>query len=237
MKNVIVLAHRELMSLLFSPIAYLTAAGFLVMTGILFMTKTLVPGQESYIGPLFTSMAAVFVLCIPVLTMRLLADEYATGTIETLMTAPVTDAEVVISKWLSAYVFYVALLVLTLVHVLVMALYGSVDLGVMFVAYLGMLLLGGLFVAVGVFASSITRYQLVAAIVGIGLLSVLTFVAEITSLVWPNARAILAYMNVLAQFDVFSRGILDTSGLIFFLSTTAFFLFLSVKVVESKRWR
>src|SRR5262245_37846562 len=169
MNRLTALTQRELMAYLFSPIAYLTAFGFLVLTGILFIYTTLVPGQESTISPLFTTMAWVFVLCIPVLTMRLLADEYATGTIETLMTAPVTDVEVVLSKFLGVFIFYCMLLATTLVHVGFVAKYGKLDIPVTLVAYLGMLLLGAMYSAVGVFASACTRHQLVAAITGIGL--------------------------------------------------------------------
>src|SRR5262249_23129677 len=168
MNRLMALTQRELTAYMFSPIAYLTACGFLVLTGILFIYTTLVPGQESTIAPLFTTMAWVFVLCIPVLTMRLLSDEYATGTIETLMTAPVTDVEVVVSKFLGVFFFYCVLLATTLVHVVLMAYYGKLDVAVTIVAYLGMLLLGALYAAVGVFASALTRFQLVAALVGIG---------------------------------------------------------------------
>ena len=237
MSRVIALTQREVMAYLVSPVAYLTAFAFLVMTGLLFTQQTLVPGQESTIGPLFGTMASIFVLCLPVLTMRLMADEYATGTIETLMTAPVTDAEVVLSKFLGVLAFYCLLLATTAVHITTMAKFADLDIGVTIVSYIGLLLLGGLYAAVGIFASACTRYQLVAALLGIGLLSALTFLTSYLSLAWPEARGVLSHVNVLGQFELFSRGVLDSAAVVYFLSGTALFLFLAVKVVESKRWR
>jgi ABC-2 type transport system permease protein len=237
MKNVAALTQREFFGFIFSPIAYLTGFAFLLLSGVLFTYTTLIPGNESSIRPMFSVMASVFVLCVPVLTMRLLSDEYATGTIETLMTAPVSDAEVVLSKFLGVFLFYCVLVALTILHVAMIAVFGQLDVGVTLVAYLGLLLLGGLYAAVGVFTSACTRYQLLAALAGIGLLSCLTFLTDYLSLQFPGARHVLGYLNVLGQFDIFSRGILDTAALAYFLSGTAFFLFLAVKVVESKRWR
>lgn len=237
MRNIGALSQREFRAYVYSPIAYGTAIVFMVVTGVLFVYTTLVPGNESSLRPLFTAMASVFVLCVPVLTMRLLADEYASGTIETLMTAPVTDTEVIVSKFLGVLGFYCALLAPTVIYLGFIAHYGKLDVGVTLVAYLGMVLLGALYSAVGVFASACTRYQLLAAIGGIGLLSCLTFLTDYISLQFPGSRGVLSYLNVLGQFDVFSRGIFDTAGVVYFLSVTALFLFLAVKVLESRRWR
>jgi len=237
MRNVVALTQRELSAYLYSPIAYLAGFAFLLLTGLLFIYTTFIPGQESTVTPLFTAMASAFVLCLPILTMRLLSDEYATGTIETLMTAPVKDVEVVLSKFLGVWLFYCMLLAPTLIHVALIAVYGQLDWGVTLVAYLGMLLLGALYAAVGVFASACTRYQLVAAIFGVGLLAALTFLTDFMSRQWPGMRHILAYLNVGGQFDDFSQGFFDTTALVYFVSGTAFFLFLASKVLESKRWR
>lgn len=237
MRNVIALTQREFTTYIYSPIAYLTAFAFLVLTGILFTQNTLLPGEESTVRPLFFAMGSLFVFCVPILTMRLLSEEYASGTIETLMTAPVTDWEVILSKFLGVFLFYAGLVALTVIHLLVIAIFGQIDVGVTLVAYLGLLLLGAFYSSVGLFASACTRYQLLASVVGVGVLAILTFVTDFLSLQFPAARGVLGKVNVRGQFDVFCRGIFDTASLVYFLSLTVFFLFLATKVLESKRWR
>ncbi|MFO0973046.1 MAG: ABC transporter permease [Phycisphaerae bacterium] len=238
MRNVVPLTQRELAASFFSPVAYIVAAVFLVASGNLFLGETLLPGREASVRPMFDGMARLLVFAIPLLTMRSLAEEFSTGTIETLMTAPVSDVEVILGKFLGVFVFYAALLVTTLLHVVLVTVYGGADAAVILLAYLGMLLLGALFIAVGLFASALTRYQLVAALVGMGILSVFTFVVDQLGR-WRSGawRSVLGYVNVLGHFDEFSKGLLDTRSIVFLLSLTVLFLFLSVKVLESKRWR
>lgn len=237
-RNVTALTQRELAASFLSPVAYIVAAIFLVATGYLFMTNTLVENDEATIRPMLNGMAWLLVFAIPLLTMRVLADEFAVGTIETLMTAPVSDVEVVFGKFLGVLVFYAALLAATLVHVVLLFTYGANDVGVAVYGYVGMLLIGALYVAVGVFSSALTRHQLLAAMIGIGLLSLFTLVVDALA-GWGggNWRLVLSYVNILHQFEDFSKGIFDTKAVVFFLSSTVFFLFLAVKTLESRRWR
>lgn len=238
MRNVAALTQRELAAIFLSPVAYVVAAVFLVASGYLFMSNTLIEGGEASMRMMMNSMAWLLVFAIPMLTMRLLADEFATGTIETLMTAPVTDVEVVLGKFLGALVFYLALLLTTVVHAYLVFRYGAQDLGVVIYGYIGLILLGAAYVAVGLFASSLTRYQLVAALIGMGLLAAFTVVVDtLATYQGGQWRVVLSYVNVLHHFQDFSKGIFDTKALVFFISTTLFFLFLSVRVLESKRWR
>lgn len=238
MRNVTALTQRELATTFLSPVAYIVAAVFLVTTGYLFMTNTLVEGAEASVRTMLDSMAWLLVFAMPLLTMRVLADEFAAGTIETLMTAPVTDVEVVFGKFLGVLVFYLALLATTLAHVILLFAFGATDVGVVIYGYLGMILLGGLYAAVGVFASSLTRHQLLAAITGMGVLSLFTLVVDAFA-AWRGGswRNVLGYINILHQFEDFSKGILDTKSVVFFISGTIFFLFLAVKAMESRRWR
>jgi len=238
MTRVAALTQRELAATFLSPVAYIVAAVFLVASGYLFMSNTLIEGGEASMRFMLESMAWLLVFAIPMLTMRVLADEYATGTIESLMTAPVTDVEVVIGKFLGVLIFYVALLLTTVVHVVLLFKYGAEDLGIVMYGYLGMVLLGAMYVSVGLFASSLTRYQLVAALIGMGILAIFTVLVNgLASWKGGQWRVVLGYVNVFHHFKDFSRGILDTGSIVFFLSTTLFFLFLAVKVMESKRWR
>lgn len=237
-RSISALTQRELATNFLSPVAYIVGAVFLVATGYLLMSNTLIEGEPASVRPLFDSMAWLLVFTVPLLTMRVLSEEFASGTIETLMTAPVTDLQVVLGKYLGVMFFYVALLVATIMHVVLLSLYGGLDYGVVLYGYLGLALLGSLYVAVGVFASSLTRHQLLAAIVGIGVLSVFTMVVDAFA-TWQGGqwRTVLSYINILHHFEDFSKGIFDTKAILFFVSGTLFFLFLAVKVLESRRWR
>lgn len=238
MRNVVPLAQRELAASFYSPVAYIVAAVFLFATGYLFMTRTLVEGGEATMRVLFDGIAILLIFAVPMLTMRLLADEFASGTIEALMTAPVTDVEVVLGKFLGVMAFFAALIVSTAVYAIILMMHGGRDLGAVLYGYLGMLLLGAFYVSVGLFASAITRYQLVAALVGIALLGLLTTAMDyFAGLAGGDWRTTLSYVNVLHHFEDFSKGLFDTQSIVFFIAATLFFLFLAVKVLESRRWR
>jgi ABC-2 type transport system permease protein len=233
------ITQRELAGLFFSPIAYVVGFVFLALTSSYFINEVLVAGNEASLRPLFERMAGLLVFALPLLTMRLIADEYASGTIETLMCAPVSDAGVVLGKFFGTFLFYGVLLAATLVHAGVMAVYASPIFSVTVVGYLGMLLLGGLFIAVGVFASSCTRHQLLAAMLSVAVLALFTFVvdygAEYAPEIW--LRQVCANVNVLWAFSDFAKGTIDSKSVIFFVSGIVFFLFLATKVMESRRWR
>ncbi len=238
MTKTLVLARRELASYFVSPMAYIVAALFLMGSGGWFFSEIFRQGNEASLRVLFDGMAMMMVAAVPLLTMKLISDELRSGTIETLMTAPVTEVEIVLGKFLGVLALYVILLAGTAVYLVLMALYGQPDAGVAVMGYVGMLLLGTAFIAVGVFASTLTRYQLVAAIIGIAVLALFTLVMP-----WMVRTAsaplnhLAARLNVMAYFQDFSRGTFDSRGLVFFLGSAVLFLFLSVKTLESRRWR
>lgn len=238
MKKALVLARREMAGYFFSPMAYIIAALFLLSSGLWFFHKIFVPGNEASMRPLFEAMAYIMVFAVPLLTMRLLSDEFRSGTIETLMTAPVTETEVIVGKFLGVMCFYIVLLACTGVFLALIALYGQADLGVAVMGYLGMLLLGSAFVAVGVFGSSMTPHQLVAAIVSLSILATFTILMQVLATHGPEPiNYIAGRLNAMTYFRDFSRGVFDSRGVVYFLSATALLLFLSVKTLESKRWR
>ena len=232
------IARRELAGYFFSPMAYVIGSLFLLASGLLFFVFIFVPGNEASLRDLFNVMAYIMILTVPLLTMKLISDELRSGTIETLMTAPVTDAEVILGKFLGVMVFYLVLLAGTGVFLVLMIAYGQPDAGVAVMGYIGMILLGAAFISVGIFASTLTPHQLVAAIVAIAILA--GFVLPMKWLVeyGPSPLNDLAgRLSAMRYFEDFSRGIFDSRGLVFFLSATAMFLFLSVKTLESRRWR
>lgn len=238
MRKTLVLAHRELASYFVSPMAYIIGAMFLMVSGGIFFYTIFIQGNEASLRELFDRMAQLMVAAVPLLTMKLISDELRSGTIETLMTAPVTEAEIVLGKFLGVLGLYVILLAMTLVYLVLMALYGQPDTGVAVMGYLGMVLLGAAFIAVGVFASTLTRYQLVAAIIGIAVLAMFTLVMPwMVRSAAPPLNHVAARLNVMVYFQDFSRGVFDLRGAMFFLGGMALFLFLSVKSLESRRWR
>lgn len=248
-RKTLVVARRELAGYFFSPVAYVIGAAFLAGSAFVFFfglevfgvpvfSAVLKRGSEATLRPLFEVMAYIMIFAAPLLTMRLMADEFHSGTIETLMTAPVTDTEVILGKFLGVLGFYAVLLATTVVFLALMSGFGKADAGVAVAGYLGMLLLGAAFLSVGLLASTTTNYQIVAAIISVAILAAFSVLMQlVVTHAGAPLNALAAKLNVMAYFKDFSRGVLDIRGLAFFISATALFLFLSVKTLESRRWR
>lgn len=239
MRNTIAIMQRELLSLFCSPIGYIVITGFLLLTGVIVLvTDSFGPGKPATLRSVFDFTPYVLTIIVPAICMRAISDEYRNGTIETLMTAPVSDTEVVLGKYFATVIFYAIMLGATLVYLVMMAIYGKPDIGASLASYLGLLLMGMAFAAFGIFTSSVTRNQIVAWIVGaVPLMLFVWFAAFIVRVVEGPLRDTFQRFNVMQHLDQFNRGLLTTESIVFFLGMTAFFLFASVKVVESRRWR
>jgi ABC-2 type transport system permease protein len=183
MKKILTIARREMAGYFFSPLAYVVGALFLCVCGFKFAPPPaflsgsrewfiLVPHQQASLRSLFEMMGLAMVVAAPLLTMRLISEETNSGTIETLLTAPVTDTQVILGKFLGVLLFYLTMLGSTLVFLLLMLAFSVPDPGVIVLGYLGMILLGAAFLSVGLFASTLTRHQILAAAVAIAILSV-----------------------------------------------------------------
>lgn len=239
MRNTLAISQRELLSIFCSPIAYIVIFGFLFVTGVLvWMTDSFSPGKPATLRGVFFWTPLVLTVIIPAITMRMISEEYRSGTIESLMTAPVTDAQFVIGKFLAGLVFYVVMLAATLIYIVMMLFFGNPDLGAAFSGYLGLLMVGLPFLAFGVLTSSLTKNQIIAWILAWMPLMLLAFmafyVAPMATGIW---RTILQNVNVMQRFEQFNQGQVWTDSLIFFIGTTAVFLFCAIKVVETRRWR
>jgi ABC-2 type transport system permease protein len=235
-----VIARRELSSFFYSPVAYVAMFLFLMAAGYLFW-HDFVPGQPAGMRNIFDWMVWLLVFIIPVLSMGLLSQEWSSGTIEPLMTAPVGESDVVIGKFLGGVGFFLVLLVPTLLYVLLLRIYSQVDLGPIFSGYVGIILVGALFVSIGLFCSSVTRSQVVAAVLAVAILFLITIVP------WAAMRSEgstlgarwrkVADQGVYNRYADFSRGVIDTGHVVFFIALTVVFLFLTIKVLESRRWK
>ena len=238
MHNITTMVRRELGAYFLSPIAYAVSGVFLFATGLAFALGTFRNGAEASLRSLiefWTMLILVFVL--PMLTMRLLSEEFRSGTIETLMTVPISETEIVMGKFLGATVFYIILLASLLLYPIVLSFFGPVDPALLACNYIGLLLLGALYISVGLFFSACTKHQIIAVLLSFALLALMTFASQgLAQKVegWP--RALLQHVSVRTHFFDFVRGMVDMNHVVFFLTTTALFLFLTVKRVEMRRW-
>lgn len=246
MKAVWATFTRELRAYFFSPLAYVVLFFFLVVNGFIFSTIVTYLNDPRFAagrpldlffgGSIFFWLVLLFLT--PVLTMRLLSEELRTGSIEVLMTAPVTEGQVVTGKYLAALVFYLFLWFPTLAYAGILAYYSEVDWGPIASGYLGIAGIGALFLAVGLFASAMTRSQLLAAIITFALLMFLFVFGLLEDIVNNDAaRQTLGYVNLLNHMDDFNKGIVDTRRLVYYLSGVVFFLFLTSRALEDRKWR
>lgn len=242
MIKIVALVRRELSVYFISPVAYIVLTGYLVACG-WFFTAGVISAVEQKISLVFAGTFEVIsylaIMITPVVTMRLIAEEKNSGTIESLMTAPVSDVQVVISKFIGALTFFTFLLLPTLAYVAIVRHYAAVDWGATLTGYAGLMLFLAFLVSIGLFISSIAGSQMVAAVVTLILMVGLLMVSIYQSTVDPGSPLWIAltYLDVAQRNAGFARGILDTRDLIFFGFGTAFFLFGSTLVLESRRWR
>ena len=239
MRNIVTMARRELGAYFLSPIAYAVATVYLFSTGLAFGLGTFRNGAEASLRTLFEFwILLILVFVLPMLTMRLLSEEFRSGTIETLITAPISEVEVILGKFFGAFVFYLILLATLLLYPIVLSMYGPVDGQLLVCNYIGLLLTGALFISVGLFFSVCTRHQIVAVIFSFALLALMTFASHGLAQVvegWP--RAVLQHLSVRTHFFDFVRGMVDMNLVVFFMTMTALFLFLTVKRLEMWRWQ
>ena len=238
-----------------SPVAYVVFTFFLLISGWFFsqiflyysdisMRSFMQPGMaqslnitESVMRPLFTNMSVVLLFFMPMLTMRLFAEEKKAGTMELLLTYPVRDGEVLAGKFLAAAALYVILLGLTLVYPGLIAYFTRVEWGPILTGYLGLVLTGATFLAVGVLVSSLTENQIVAGFGTFGVLLGLWIIGWGAEFAGGNLRAVLQYLSITEHMDTFSRGLIDTKDLVYYASAVALALFLTLRSLDSKRWR
>ena len=238
MGKVLLLTRREVSSYFVSPIAYVAMALFLVISGFFFALADFRPGAPAAMRSIFEVMMIILVFVIPIVTMRSISEERRTGTLETLLTAPVTDTQVVVAKFLGCWIFYLAMLAPTLLYLAALASFGNPDYGPVASGYIGLALLGALYVAVGILASSLTSNQVIAAVVGFVVLIVLALLGPWVGAAVPSPwRGIVQQASIRMHYIDFSQGVVDLVHVLYFVVLTLYALFITVKVLESRRWR
>lgn len=238
MKNVWTITWRELNSYFVSPIAYVVDAAFLLITGVLF-SLIVTSSMEASLSGAFGNVTFILILVAPILTMKLLAEEVRMGTLELLLTSPVDDWQVVVGKYLGSLIlFAVMLLAPTLVYVVFLVAFGQPDYGPLLSGYLGVLLLGGAFLAVGVLASSLTQNQVVAGFLGIVVLLLMWISDALSRIVGGGAVGdALTYLSITQHYNDFLSGTIATQNIIYPLSVIAVSLFIATQVLQTRRWR
>jgi len=253
LRNVMAIAGKELRGYFSSPIAWVMMGLFAVIFGYfytVYLTFFVRESMQSQFGgggavninarmirPLLSNASVLILFILPMVTMRTYSEEKRSGTIELLLTSPLKDIEIVLGKFLGAVGLYAALLAVTMLYMIILFVYGNPDWRPVLGGYLGLLLLGSCFLAMGLFISSLTKNQMVAGAATFVVFLLFWIINWFADSVGPTAASVLNYLSITQHFDDFGKGIIDTKHLIFYLSFISFGLFLTVKSVDTERWR
>jgi ABC-2 type transport system permease protein len=256
MRNILAIAQKELKSYFSGPIAYIAIGLWALLYGYFFvailqffvrqsmqMSQMGMQGPQTMnvnqqlIRPLLQNVTIMILFVMPMVTMRTYSEEKRSGTIELLLTAPLTDFQIIMGKFLGAMALYAVMLAVTTIHIALLFVYGHPEVKPILTAYLGLFLLGGCFISMGLLISSLTKNQIVAGMVTFAVFLLLWIITWIGSFSGPTVDALTQYLSIIDHLDDFSKGVVDTKHLIYYLSFITFGLFLTAKSVDSERWR
>ena len=226
---------KEVKSYFYSPIAYVMIGLFTILTSIFFTLGNL-QNQSSDLNSLLQNSIIFLCFIIPILTMKIIAEDRKNGTDVLLITSPVSIISVVLGKFLASYFVFVVLTVISFIYPIILVIFGAKITSVMILGYLGFLLLGAAFISVGIFASSLTESQVVAAIIGIVAIVIMIMADSIATSIGGFIGVVLGWFSLLTRYEDFKNGILSLSPIVYYLSFTAVFLFLAVRMIEKRRW-
>jgi ABC-2 type transport system permease protein len=233
--NIFAIFRRELRSYFNSPVAYVVIVVFLAIIG-WFFTSNLFLMNIASLRVMFELVPLVFLFFVPAITMRLLAEEKKSGTLELLTTKPVLDAEIILGKFLAAWALLAAALVPTLLYVVTLAVLGSPDLGPVVTGYLGLLLMGAVYIGIGLFASSLTENQIVAFIVSFLIVLALFLMDKILMYVPEGIASTVEFLGIDYHFSNIARGVIDSRNVIYFLSLLGFSLTCATVSLGRRKW-
>src|SRR5580765_8568401 len=252
MRNILAIEGKELRGYFSSPIAYVVIGLFALIFGWFFYVPLSFFNRQSMqmsmgmggtlninqmlIAPMLTNAGVVILFLMPMITMRTYSEEKRSGTMELLLTSPLTDAQIILGKFLGVLGLYAAILGITLFHIAILFIYGSPAWKPVVTGYLGLFLMGASFLSVGLLISSLTKNQIVAGIATFSVVLMLWVINWMGSFVGPTTQAVLSHLSITDHLDDFARGVLDTKHLVYYLSFIAFGLFLTAKAVDSERW-
>jgi ABC-2 type transport system permease protein len=251
-RNIIAIADRELRAYFSSPMAYIIIGFFLLPFGVFFylyltafVRQSLQQAQfggamninQQVIRYVLQNASVIILFIMPMITMRTYSEEKRSGTIELLLTSPLTDIEIILGKFFGALGLYIAMLACTLLYIGILFVYGNPEWRPLFAAYLGLLLMGGAFVSIGLLISSTTNNQIVAGVVTFIVFLLFWIIGWFADTAGPTIGPLTSWLSITEHFDDFSKGIIDTKHVLYYLSLITFGLFLTQKSVDSERWR
>ena len=239
MRTVHAVAWKEIQIYFSSPTAYIVAMIFLALASFFFVRDLSSPFPQASMSSFFQGATIILILLAPTLTMRLLAEEQKLGTIELLLTSPVRDWEIVVGKYLASLVFLLGTVVPTVYFVILLVIFADPDPGPIFSGYLGLALYGAAALSIGLLASTLTNNQIVAAVVAMGILLLLFFADFAAGIFEPSglAATIINEIGLRSHFDDFEKGVIDTKDIAYYLLLTVFSIFVTIRALESRRWR
>jgi ABC-2 type transport system permease protein len=256
MRNILAIAQKELKSYFASPIAYITIGFFALLYGwfyvnlvYYFVRQSMQMSQfgagagqsvnvnQMLVRNLLQNVTILVLFLMPMVTMRTYAEEKRSGTIELLLTSPLTDFQIIVGKFLGAVALWAAMLAVSTIHMGLLFVYGNPEWKPIVTAYLGLLLFGCCFISVGLFISSLTKNQIVAGMVTFAVFLFLWVINWIGSFSGPTVNSLTNYLSIIDHFDDFSKGVVDTTHLIYYFSVITFGLFLTAKAVDLERWK
>lgn len=236
MRNTMAIARREFASYVNSPIPYILVTAYIATAGYMFM-RQLFLARQAEMRHFFENMPLLFCFIVPFVTMRLVAEERKEGTLELLLTMPVTDWQIVVGKFLAALGLMAVLLLLTVAFPITVAALGPLDKGTTVASYIGALLMSGAFVAIGVMASSFTKSQIVAALVSFFVCFGLFLLGALVGVLPPSLAPAAAALSIASHFMNISRGVIDTRDVLYYASIIFVCLLVAQTTLDSRRWR
>lgn len=252
------IAKKELHSYFSSPVAYVVITMFLIITGYFFYNQFAVfstlsfqastdPGlakqqnllniTETVVRPLFGNISVIMLLMMPLLTMRLFSEEKKSGTIELLLTYPVTDMEVILGKFLACLAVFFLMLLLTVTYPILLFIFGEPEIGPVLTGYIGLFFMGAAFISLGIFTSSLTENQIIAATLSFGVLFLFFMMGYSVGMMGPMLGNLMMYISLIGHLESFAKGVINTTDIIYYGIFITLFIFLTLRVLESKRWR
>jgi ABC-2 type transport system permease protein len=252
-RNVLAIAGKELRSYFASPMGYILIGLFALLFGAFFVvylngfvqqSQRLAMGgggnvnvNDFMIRGVLHNVAIIILFVMPMVTMRTYAEEKRSGTMELLLTSPISDLQIIMGKFLGAMGLLTAMLLVTAIDIAILFRLGNPELKPVLVGYLGLLLLGGCFLSVGLLISSLTKNQIVAGFITFGVFLMFWIINWFADSVGPMGRTIVSFLSITEHLDDFTRGVVDTKHIVYYLSFITFGLFLTSKSVDSERWR
>lgn len=240
MRNILAICSKELYTYFVSPIAYFVIIVFTAISGFLFSNWLItLSGNSSGAAVMqivFGNLSTILLFFTPVLTMKLLAEERKSGTIELLLTSPITDVQVVLGKFFASWTLLLIMLGLTLLFPFLASRFGTLDTGVLLSGYLGLILISSCFLSFGLLMSSMSKNQIVAALTSFGFFITLWVIGSLANKAGSIGK-ILSYLSFMDHYNDFARGVIKLNDVVFYLSFMSVCLFATFKSIESSKWR